>query len=426
MGLYLGYPGKFVVGYVRFRIKECFSATQRVLCVAGPFRVYTRLHTGFVAPPGGCWWLSWPEPPGGAAVMAGTALREKYRARLKLRSATKYGTKDKLLKNVTKDAIEKAGKTGDLDAKCQAVANAAALEDVEQQRRDAAAAGKTLSTADAEAAFLVAQSQGKDAQQVQERHNAAADQLIAHAEQCRQIGTTRRGRNGGTYRADGDTVREQQANWAAHEEERRARGDTEEEQRAVPDTNHSMGTHVDWVGALHADNLKGVRKYHKSVLEQLADMGIESLGDVVYSLEGGKIVGFRARHDILESWEGVPNPVTTFAEATANAERIRREMPDAPRRKSEMAAEREAAGRPHNCNPKRNGKWNVEFYVGGRSRQIWDPEVREHLLEKGAAVDLRDEYEKHVAKGRNGKCPCARKDRCPWLVPIKPKKRRCY
>ena len=70
--------------------------------------------------------------------------------RRKLRSATKYGTKDKLLKNVTKDAIEKAGKTGDLDAKCQAVANAAALEDVEQQRRDAAAAGKTLSTADAE------------------------------------------------------------------------------------------------------------------------------------------------------------------------------------------------------------------------------------------------------------------------------------
>jgi hypothetical protein len=52
--------------------------------------------------------------------------------------------------------------------------------------------------------------------------------------------------------------------------------------------------------------------------------------------------------------------------------------------------------------------------------------VREHLLEKGAAVDLRDEYEKHVAKGRNGKCPCVRKDRCPWLVPIKPKKRRCY
>ena len=44
MGLYLGYPGKFVVGYVRFHIKECFSATQRVLCEAGPFRVYRRLH----------------------------------------------------------------------------------------------------------------------------------------------------------------------------------------------------------------------------------------------------------------------------------------------------------------------------------------------------------------------------------------------
>ena len=55
--------------------------------------------------------------------------------------------------------------------------------------------------------------------------------------------------------------------------------------------------------------------------------------------------------------------------------------------------------------------------------------MREHLLEKGAAVDLRDEYEKHVAKGRNGKCPClcARKRKvCPWLLPIKPKKRRCY
>ena len=48
MGLYLGYPGKFVVGYVRFHIEECSSATQRVLCEACPFRVYTRLHTDFV------------------------------------------------------------------------------------------------------------------------------------------------------------------------------------------------------------------------------------------------------------------------------------------------------------------------------------------------------------------------------------------
>ena len=49
--------------------------------------------------------------------------------------------KDELLQNVTKDAIEKAGKTGDVEAKCQAVDNAAALEDVEELRRDAAAAG---------------------------------------------------------------------------------------------------------------------------------------------------------------------------------------------------------------------------------------------------------------------------------------------
>ena len=116
--------------------------------------------------------------------------------------------------------------------------------------------------------------------------------------------------------------------------------------------------------------------------------------------------------------------MTTFEKATANAARVRA-MPGARPRRSELELEREEAGRPRNCNPKRNGKWNVEFYVGGRTRQIWDPEVREHLLEKGAAVDLRDEYEKHVAKGRNGKCPCARKDRCPWLVPPKPKKRRC-
>ncbi len=360
--------------------------------------------------------------------MAGAALKERLRARLKLRSATKYGTKDKLLKNVTKDAIEKAGKTGDLDAKCQAVANAAALEDVEQQRRDAAAAGKTLSTADAEAAFLVAQSQGKDAQQVQERHNAAADQLIAHAEQCRQIGTSRAGRNGGTYFADGDKVRKQQADWAAREEERRARGDTEEEQRAVPDTHHSMDTHVDWVANRAADNPNRCRKWRKSIKEQLREMGIESLGDVEEIVEEGSIVGFKVEERLLPSWVGVDNPVTTFEKATANAARVRA-MPGAVRRQSEITAEREAAGRPRNCNPKRNGKWNVEFYVGGRSRQIWDPEVREHLLEKGAAVDLRDEYEKHVAKGRNGKCPCQcnwkKRKVCPWLVPIKPKKRRC-
>jgi hypothetical protein len=352
------------------------------------------------------------------------ALEEQRRAKRRLRSAAKYGTKDKLLQKVTKDAIEKADEKGDVDAKCRAVENAAALEDVEEQRRDAAAAGEDLSTADAEAAFLVAQSRGEDAQEVQERHNAAADQLIAHAEQCREIGTTRAGKNGGTYFADGDMVRKQQADWAAREEERRARGDTEEEQRAVPDTNHSMGTHVDWVGTLHADNLKGVRKYHKSVKEQLADMGLESLGDVVYSLEGGKIVGFKVWVGLLPSWEGVENPVTTFEKATANAARIRREMPEAPRRRSEMIEELEEAGKPHHCNPRGNGKWEVGFWVGGRRRLIRDLDTGEHVFEKGAAVDLRDEYEKHVAKGRNGKCPCARKDRCPWLVPIKPKKRR--
>ena len=92
---------------------------------------------------------------------------------MKLRHATIYGTKDELLQNVTKDAIEKAGKTGDVEAKCQAVDNAAALGVVEEQRRDATAAGEHLSTADAEAAFLVAQEGRKNAQQVQERHNAA-------------------------------------------------------------------------------------------------------------------------------------------------------------------------------------------------------------------------------------------------------------
>ena len=344
---------------------------------------------------------------------------------MKLRHATIYGTKDELLQNVTKDAIEKAGKTGDVEAKCQAVDNAAALEDVEELRRDAAAAGETLSTADAEAAFLVAQSQGEDAQQVQQCANAAEDQLADYKQQCREIGTKRSGKKGGTYFADGDTVRKEQADWAAREEERRARGDTEEEQRAVPDTNHSMGTHVDWVGALHADNLKRSRKCRKSINEQLREMGIASLGDVREVVEDGSIVGFKVFEQLLPSWEGVSNPVTSFEEATANAARVRA-MPGARPRRSELELEREEAGRPRNCNPKRNGKWNVEFSVGGRSRQIWDPEVREHLLEKGAAVDLRDEYEKHVAKGRNGKCPCVRKDRCPWLVPIKPKKRRCY
>ena len=422
MGLYLGYPGKFVVGYVRFHIKECFSVTQRVLCEVVDVSGFTRAAFWLC---GTAWWLSWGTPPGGAAaaVMAkNEALEEQRRAKRRLRSAAKHGTKDMLLQNVTKDAIEKAGKKGDVEAKCRAVENAVALEDVEEQRRDAAAAGETLSTLDATAAFVVAQERGEDAQEVQQRANAAVDQRTDYAEQCRQIGTTRRGRKGGTYRADGDTVREQQANWAAHEEERRARGDTEEEQRAAPDTNQSEATHVDWVGALHADQLNRVRNYHKSVLEQLGDMGIGSLGDVVYSLEGGKIVGFKVDERILTSWEGVPNPVTTFAEATANAARVHA-MPGAVRRQSEITEEREKEGKPLHCYPKGKGTWEVVFSVGGRRRQIRDLETGEHLLEKGAAVDLRDEYEKHVAKGRNGKCPCARKDRCPWLVPI-PKRRR--
>ena len=57
MGLYLGYPGKFVVGYVRFHIKECFSATQRVLCEVVMYRVLHEPHFGFVArlvAAGGC------------------------------------------------------------------------------------------------------------------------------------------------------------------------------------------------------------------------------------------------------------------------------------------------------------------------------------------------------------------------------------
>ena len=97
------------------------------------------------------------------------ALEEQRRAKRRLRSAAKYGTKDKLLQKVTKDAIEKAGEKGDVEAKCRAVDNAAALDDVEEQRRDAAAAGEDLSTADAEAAFLVAQEGGEDAQEVQQR-----------------------------------------------------------------------------------------------------------------------------------------------------------------------------------------------------------------------------------------------------------------
>ena len=133
-----------------------------------------------------------------------------------LRSAKTYGTKDKLLQNVTKDAIEKAHKKGDLDAKFRAVENAAALEAVEEQRRDAAAAGEDLSTADATAAFLVAQSRGEDAKQVQERHNAAEDQQTAYAKQCRIIGTKRRGRSGGTYFADGELVQKQLADSAAY------------------------------------------------------------------------------------------------------------------------------------------------------------------------------------------------------------------
>ena len=59
--------------------------------------------------------------------------------------------------------------------------------------------------------------------------------------------------------------------------------------------------------------------------------------------------------------------------------------------------------------------------------------MREHLLEKGAAVKLRNKYEDHVAEGRNGKCPCQcgkKKRACPWLaVPPKrlgQKKRRSY
>ncbi len=357
--------------------------------------------------------------------MPSTVLRDRKQARDTLKRAEKRGTRERLLQNVTKDAIEKAHKKGDLYAKFRAVENAAALEDVEEWRRDAAAAGEDLSTEDATAAFLVAQRRGADAQEVQERHNAAEDQRTDYAEQCRDIGTTRRGRKGGSYFADGDKVRKQQADWAAREEERRARGDTQEEQRAVPDTNHSMGTHVDWVGTLHADWRDRSRKWHKSVKEQLREMGIASLGDVVEIVEEGYIVGFKVEERLLPSWVGVENPVTTFEKATANAARVRA-MPGAVQRQSEIIEEREAAGRPHHCHPKRNGKWNVTYRIGGTVRQIRDPDTGEHLLEKNAARDLRDEYEKHVAKGRNGKCPCARKDRCPWLVPIKPKKRRCY
>ena len=350
-----------------------------------------------------------------------------------LRSAKTYGTKDKLLQNVTKDAIEKAHKKGDLDAKFRAVENAAALEAVEEQQRDAAAAGEDLSTKDATAAFLVAQEQGKDAQEVQQRHNAAEDQKKGYAEQCRRIGTRRRGPKGRSYFADGETVQKEQADWATREEERRARGDTQEEQRAGPDTHHSLDTHGAWVADYRANTNAGIRKWQKSVEEQLQEMGIESLGDVKEIVEEGFIVGFKVRERLLPSWEGVENPVTTFEKATANAARIRREIPDAPRRRSEITEEREKAGKPHNCYPKGNGKWDVKFLVGGATRQIWDPEVREHLLEKGAAVKLRNKYEDHVAEGRNGKCPCQcgkKKRACPWLaVPPKrlgQKKRRSY
>ena len=59
------------------------------------------------------------------------------RAREMLRSAKKRGTRERLMQKVTKKAIEKAHKKGDLDAKFRAVENAAALEAVEEQRRDA-------------------------------------------------------------------------------------------------------------------------------------------------------------------------------------------------------------------------------------------------------------------------------------------------
>ena len=357
-------------------------------------------------------------------------LRDRKRARDTLRVAKTNGTKDKLLQNVTKDAIEKAHKKGDLDAKFRAVENAAALEAVEEQQRDAAAAGEDLSTKDATAAFLVAQEQGKDAQEVQQRHNAAEDQLIRYAEQCREIGTKRRCAHGGSYFADGDKVQQQQADWAAHREKICSRGETEEARYAVPDTHHSLDTHGAWVADIRANRNAENRKWQKSVEEQLQEMDIQRpFWPVEVVVEGGSIAGFKVDPSFLPSWEGVENPVTSFEKATANAARIRREIPGAARRQSEITEEREKAGKPRNCYPQRNGKWNVEFYVGGRKRQIRDLKTGEHLLEKDAARDLRDEYEKHVAEGRNGKCPCQcnwkKKKVCPWLVPIKPKKRRC-
>ena len=352
-------------------------------------------------------------------------LRDRKRARDTLKRAEKRGTRETLLQNVTKDAIEKAHKKGDLDAKFRAVDNAAALEDVEEWRRDAAAAGEEISTEDATAAFLVAQRRGADAQEEQQRANAAEDQQADYKQQTREVGTWRRAgrRDGASYRVDGKTVQKEQDYFAAHRAKMRARGDTQEVQFAAPDTHHSLDNHGDWVGTFHANVRDRSRQRRKSVREQLDDMGIESLGDVMEIVEEGSIVGFKVQERLLPSWEGVSNPMTTFKEATANAARVR-EMPEARRRRSEMAEEREKAGKPHHCNPQENGKWIVTYWIGGTSRQIRDLKTGEHLLEKGAAVDLRDEYEKHVAEGRNGKCPCARKDRCPWLVPPKRKKRR--
>ena len=361
----------------------------------------------------------------GAAVMPSSALRERMRAREMLRSAKKRGTRERLMQKVTKKAIEKAHKKGDLDAKFRAVENAAALEAVEEQRRDAAAAGEDLSTEDAEAAFLVAQEQGADAQQVQELANAAEAQRTDYKQQIREVGARRRGKKG-RKRVDGDTVRKQQAKGAAYQEKIRSRGDTKEARCAAPDTHHSLDTHGAWVADGRRHQLDYGRDHRADVVRQLRRMGITSLGDVKEIVEGGSIVGFKVEERLLPSWEGVENPVTTFEKATANAARVRT-MPGAARRQSEITAEREAAGKPRNCNPSYPGsaKWKVDFKVGGRSRQIWDPEVREHLLEKGAAVKVRNKYEDHVAEGRNGKCPCQCARRvCSWLVPPKPKKPR--
>jgi len=367
------------------------------------------------------------------------------------------------LERVTATAIERADKNDDLDGAHRAVENAAALERAEELRRDAIAAPKDtkaaeeeiedagaalliarlldegaavqrqreveladaearrealdqgVSTEDATAAFLVAQSLGADAQEVQELANAAADRRADHKAQIRDAGT-RRIDHGRVKRVDGETVRKQQAYSSLTRMKNQLRGDTDEEWRASPDTHHSLDTHNSWVADGRRRQLDYGRDYRADVVRQLRRMGITSLGDVKEIVEGGSIVGFKVEERLLPSWEGVENPVTTFEKATANAARIRREMPEAPRRRSEITEEREKAGKPHHCYPQRSGKWNVGFSVNGQPRQICDPKTGKHLLEKDAAIKLRDRYLEHGGP----LCSCGRT--CPWLL-LPPSKR---